>query len=629
MARLSLGVTPAKVWKIWTLLLLVACCFSVTVRVAGYVPMEICVPLSALASLSVAELYGRSFSLDAKPCNQKKLFDSHFAVIGLCSISVFSLSLLFWARLASGLALFDHVALCRQVNDVILPLSGMVSVACWYRFTFNVSMPLVGDTKNLRFLLALVVAICLSWCLEPVVRLSQLGLMGFEDSARFMAGRYFGAGALLLSSLALGGAIEFHGKKGRQTIADLDNTDGPCPYYNLLRSLERVKLSDRELIVLSLTMQGKSARLIGDCLNLSAPTVGTYRQRGYRKIGVSGKKELLELTLKARTESVKSVERSIGISSFIEGSDCRLSRDCKVSRGRLFTSRTIAAGAFIAAVFFLIPLCFYGLANYSLQAMFSNDVLFYVGIPIKYCAAGCLVLSGIVLAACGMCRSGIGLFARLEANGPSTLGFIVLCAGICCSGALVGESFYSISFGGVLGMIGACTALICIGLSGEVSNGHATALLGRAIKLVCFDYPWVILLFSVAVSFADMVSGLLLSISIDLYSPLIGSYYVGVLFLVAYTVIRVRSNARGEALTPSGYEQIRHLLLGKGLSELQADVAIMTLQGGTTASICTRLLLAPGTVSSYRSRAYAKLGVHDLRGLKELVNSETQKMDGI
>ncbi|MFR3451494.1 MAG: helix-turn-helix transcriptional regulator [Collinsella sp.] len=63
-----------------------------------------------------------------------------------------------------------------------------------------------------------------------------------------------------------------------------------CAYYDVLRSLERVKLSDRELKVLSFTLEGESARSIGEHLGVSAPTVGSYRQRGYKKMGVSSKK---------------------------------------------------------------------------------------------------------------------------------------------------------------------------------------------------------------------------------------------------------------------------------------------------------------------------------------------------
>lgn len=55
-------------------------------------------------------------------------------------------------------------------------------------------------------------------------------------------------------------------------------------------------LSDREKEVLELTLQGRTSAEIGNLLGLSIPTVSTYRSRGYKKLQVSSKQELLQVT---------------------------------------------------------------------------------------------------------------------------------------------------------------------------------------------------------------------------------------------------------------------------------------------------------------------------------------------
>ncbi len=57
----------------------------------------------------------------------------------------------------------------------------------------------------------------------------------------------------------------------------------------------RLLLSDREHLVLTETLDGKSFRQIAEALSISDSTVKTYMRRIYEKMGVKGKKELFEM----------------------------------------------------------------------------------------------------------------------------------------------------------------------------------------------------------------------------------------------------------------------------------------------------------------------------------------------
>lgn len=68
--------------------------------------------------------------------------------------------------------------------------------------------------------------------------------------------------------------------------------------------------------------------------------------------------------------------------------------------------------------------------------------------------------------------------------------------------------------------------------------------------------------------------------------------------------------------------RVNGYLIGKGLSEVQAQIVILTLFGYNSTSIAERLVLSPHTVKSYRALAYDRLGVRGKRGLVSLINKE-------
>lgn len=615
------------VWPVWTGSLLLVSAFAISARATGLVSMETFIPSFALVSLAIVGLYDGSGRNGNKLAGTERLSERQADMVGACATLIFLLSLLLWLGLQSGAVLLGDSVACRQASDIVMLLCASISIACWYRSSVgSATVPAYG-VKGLYVLKVLVALIVGLWILELAYFLLQGTAMESVDGTRLIMGRILGITAASLSALALKDRLDLQGREARRERFESGAMGIPCAHYDALRSLERVKLSDRELMVLSFTLLGDSARSIGERLGVSTPTVGSYRQRGYRKMGVSSKKELIDLVSKYEGVDVVLEPGAAVVERLRSGAAERASATPMPMGEDSHKTRKKSVAVKISMV--MVVLCsailfLYGIVHYVLQAAFANDFLFYFGDPIKYVAMGVLVISSAVLVACGDQKKSPSLFSSIEANGPSMMGFIVMCVGVFCSAAMVGESFYSISTGGVWGFIGMIAAITCIGLSGEVPDARDVSLIRRALKLARSNFPEVLLLFSASIPLADAASSILLSASIDSYPLITGAYRLGVMVLVVYALARLRSGTCGEELAPSGYEQLRHLLLGHGLTEPQAEVVIMSLQGQSAASICAKLLLAPGTVSSYRARAYAKLGVHGLNGLRKLVEVEMQ-----
>lgn len=65
---------------------------------------------------------------------------------------------------------------------------------------------------------------------------------------------------------------------------------------------------------------------------------------------------------------------------------------------------------------------------------------------------------------------------------------------------------------------------------------------------------------------------------------------------------------------------LRTYLESRGLNELQARVAVLCADGCSSREICQELMISPGTVNSYRTKAYGQLGVSGRDDLRELFN---------
>lgn len=278
-------------WPVWTGFLLSVSAFAISARATGLVSMEMFIPSFALVSLAIVGLYDGSGRNGNKLAGAEHLSDRRADMVGACATFIFLLSLLLWLGLQSGVVFPSDSVAYRQAIDIVMLLCASISIVCWYRSSFGPATVPTHDVKGLRVLKTLVVLIVGLWILELAYLLLKGAAMETVDGARFIMGRIWGITAASLSALALKDRLDRQGEEARRERSKSGTMGMPCAHYDALRSLERVKLSDRELIALSFTLLGESARSIGERLGVSAPTVGSYRQRGYRKMGVSSKKE--------------------------------------------------------------------------------------------------------------------------------------------------------------------------------------------------------------------------------------------------------------------------------------------------------------------------------------------------
>ena len=94
-----------------------------------------------------------------------------------------------------------------------------------------------------------------------------------------------------------------------------------------------------------------------------------------------------------------------------------------------------------------------------------------------------------------------------------------------------------------------------------------------------------------------------------------------ILLAVAHTLLS-RGPSCDIPMGPQGEEACLHYLIGRGLNELQAKVALELARGQSRRDIGQRLHVALGTVSSYSFGAYRRLGVHSRAELARLLSRD-------
>lgn len=95
------------------------------------------------------------------------------------------------------------------------------------------------------------------------------------------------------------------------------------------------------------------------------------------------------------------------------------------------------------------------------------------------------------------------------------------------------------------------------------------------------------------------------------------------------TIARLSESAKAQRiaadsvnLVATGERRAMSYLEGRGLSELRAKVCLLTAYGFDGQAIADALFVSTSTVSSYRSKSYEALGVHDKRGLVSLLKHD-------
>ena len=67
---------------------------------------------------------------------------------------------------------------------------------------------------------------------------------------------------------------------------------------------------------------------------------------------------------------------------------------------------------------------------------------------------------------------------------------------------------------------------------------------------------------------------------------------------------------------------MRSYLEGRGLSSLEAGVALMAVRGATATETALALNMSPSSVAAYKGRGFKKLGVEGIDELRELLKKD-------
>ena len=350
-------------------------------------------------------------------------------------------------------------------------------------------------------------------------------------------------------------------------------------YSALLRraldDLAERELSARESEVLVRTLCGESRRTIADALGVSESTVGTNRTRGYEKLRVGSKSELIE---------------AVGAWTGSEAAR----HDDGVARGWPTWLRVAVACALVVVI--LVPWA--GAAR--------SDVAFFLG----------GALSGVALVALLALppdTGGARALQRATGSRPSwERGVaVVLCAVV--APVLAVGSWPTAPGRRLLVALLVLLTIAYLGTSPVRSDPDADAA------------TWVRRFFRAGLRElacrgreALGLAGVMF-LSASTIAPQLAAFpgaFEGAWVLAPVLALLVFGAAFGPSEQSEKDESLAYLRRA-GLSELQANIALALARGDGERVICERLHVAPGTVKSARVRCYRALGVHSASELRE------------
>ncbi len=338
-------------------------------------------------------------------------------------------------------------------------------------------------------------------------------------------------------------------------------------------------LSERELATLTLTALGETRRDIAAKLSISESTVGTNRSRGYEKLGISSKKELVALLGKPAADVTSQVSEN-------------------PSDERTFDSPALL-------VFLILPL---------LGAIEGASRV--VG----------LALIGFALSA---------ILSSPDSGGERALRHHAIffprwenaVAALLCTTFVPAMSAASKT----LGMGALVQALLVFFLSVLYLGASATPIdegmlvKTRIMRLARTGVGELAYRFQelAGISGITLLSGGIIS-SFALNRP--GVLDALWLLIIIYGVLAFGMVFRPAAYLTNKEDELRNRVLAglrsRGLSDIQAKMALLLAQGDSESSICQELHVARGTVKSYRSKIYREFDVHSASELRKRLFQE-------
>lgn len=351
-------------------------------------------------------------------------------------------------------------------------------------------------------------------------------------------------------------------------------------------------LSSRESEVLARMLSDESTASIASAMGVSESTVATYRYRGFRKLGVSDR---LELNSYARSGAV-------AVSSARDGSESVRTRGKAVLIAFL-----IAASLFpriVRLLGFIAPRMSGLLGTWHMSVWISALVLLVVGAVLiaappsstgyrkgaegRDCLDGAMRIALVLLFAVYVSdlRSTVGAWGFL------TLLVVVLACGARGYCLMVQQG----------ADVGLSTALRVLRAG---ARGFARSVPSSAILLGC-----------AALGYWNIQSSL---------GPVLPLSAFWLLLVVLTCVLSVREILRAQqarARRSDEREVLFSLLRSKGMSELQAEVLVDSIEGYSVAEVCERCSTTENTVKSYRRRGCCAFGVKSIDELRRVLEKE-------
>lgn len=356
------------------------------------------------------------------------------------------------------------------------------------------------------------------------------------------------------------------------------------------------RLSSRERQVVTLTLEGNSDSRIADGLGISKSTVGSLRRRSYSKLGVSGKRELMEAARRVADEVPISPERGgerASSPSFLGGLLLLVAMVAPLLVLTIFREGLLSAYA--------------GWDGYSARGLtFFILLLASLLRGVRGEAPEERHRSSLILAlAEGVCATLLAYGARAAlgpsyAETPCWYAILLLLLLVVAEGY---ENGVELCRGK-----GALTSVLRTGI-GSLPGISVYCILMGASSICLFDY----------VGYRSSAPGV--SHGLQGFAEILA--IVGVL-LCAKVIAENRTISESGASSASVSEcQSVLYLRGRGLSEAQAEAIALLAFGASQREVCLRCHVSSGSLGTFRSRAYKKLGVSSMDDLRLLLERET------
>lgn len=351
-------------------------------------------------------------------------------------------------------------------------------------------------------------------------------------------------------------------------------------------------LSSRESEVLARMLSDESTASIASVMGVSESTVATYRYRGFRKLGVSDRREL------------NSYARSGAVAVSSASDESESAR----TRGETAVIAFLIAASLFPRIVRLLGFIFPGMSGlfgtWHMSVWIAALVLLVVGAVLIVAPPSSTEYRGGAegndLTEDAMRIALVLLFAVYVSDLRSTVGawgFLTLLVVVLACGAR-----------------GYC---LVVQQGADVGLSTALRVLRAGARDLARSVPSsAILLGCAALGYWNIQSSL---------GPVLPLTAFWLLLIISVCILSVREILRAQqarARRGDAREALLSMLRSKGMSELQVEVLVDSIEGYSVAEICERRSTTENTVKSYRRRGCCAFGAKSIDELRRVLEKE-------